>query len=262
MAPNAGRPHFRRHRALGFGYPLCVFRLRTVGLVAFVLLALMPMVSGCVTTVSSVDPPDHTLTAIGMGRVSIAPDITTVTLGVNARATTVAEATEDAAKRMNAILAQIKGRGVAEADITTLIYSVDARTAVPRVDEPAKVVGYQVNNLVQVTVRKVADLSAILDAAVAAGANVVREIHFTRADAATAQSEARTAAVNDALAKIRQLAAAAGLKPGRVLSIRESPTGRPVLRGSGMGPAAMSTPIEPGQLDIVVTIELRQAITP
>jgi hypothetical protein len=221
-------------------------------------------VAGCATTLTNADPPDNTLTVIGVGRLSIAPDIAMLTLGVNARATTVAEATADAARRMSAVLARVKSLGVADADITTVLYSVDPRTSVARVEEPSRVSGYQVNNLVQITVRKLEDVSAILDAAVAAGANFVREIHFTRADAARVQAEARTAAVNDALAKARQLAAAAGMRVGDVLSVRESPTGRPIMRGSGLGATAMaaSAPIEAGQLDVVVTIELRQAIRP
>jgi hypothetical protein len=128
-----------------------------------------------------------------------------------------------------------------------------------RRDEPPRIVGYQVTNIAQVTVRKLADAGPILDAAVGAGANSVRGIRFTLADPDKAQGQARAQAVADALAKTRQLASAAGVRLGPVLSIRETTISQPIPMRA-MSVRADATPIEPGQLDVVVSVELRQAI--
>jgi uncharacterized protein YggE len=221
------------------------------------------LAAGCVTTVASLDAPGNAIVVAGTGRVSVAPDTALLTLGVESQAPTLAEATGDASRRMTAVVARIKALGVADADIATVVYSVDPRLAPTdpqrRGDEPPRIIGYHVTNLAQVTVRKLADAGPILDAAVAAGANAVRGIRFTLADPASAQAKARANAVADAMAKARQLAGAAGVKLGDILTIRET-GGSPPTPMRAMAMRAESTPIEPGQLDLTVTVELRQAI--
>lgn len=222
--------------------------------------SLVILLAGCVAAAAGHDAPDNTIVVSGTGRVSVAPDIALLMLGVESQAPTLAEATADAARRMSAVVARIKALGIADADIATVAYSVDPRTAPPDPvrRDPPRIVGYHVSNLAQVTVRKLADAGPILDAAVAAGANAVRGIRFTLADSSTAQAQARKNAVADALAKARELAAAAGVTLGPVLTIREGGASPPTT----MRAMALRTesPIEPGQLEVAVTIELRQAI--
>jgi len=228
-----------------------------------VTMAVALMAAGCVTAAAGPDGPVDAIVVTGLGRVSAAPDQAQLTLGVESQAPTLAAATEDAARRMSAVVARLKALGVADTDIATVVYTVDPRMAPAdpaRREEPPRIVGYHATNLVQVTARRPADAGPLLDAAVAAGANAVRGIRFTLADPAAAQAQARAGAVGDAIVKARQLAAAAGVKPGRVLSIRETALSQPVPMRAAMAVRAESTPIEPGQLDVVVTIELRQAI--
>ena len=222
------------------------------------------LTAGSATSAPAQFRPDDGIVVIGTGRVSVAPDTAVLTLGVESQAATLADATADAARRMSAVLARVKGLGVADADIVTVSYTVDPRAAPPdpaRRDDPPRIVGYRVTNVAQVTVKKLPDAASILDAAVAAGANAVRGIRFTLADPAKAQAQARASAVAEALARVRELAAAAGVKPGDVLTIREmgGPQPVPVMRMSAAA-ASPATPVEPGQLDVVVIVELRQAI--
>jgi uncharacterized protein YggE len=218
--------------------------------------------AGCVTTVGDLDLSSNAITVSGTGRVNAAPDTALLTLGVESQAPTLGAATADAARRMSAVVARIKAMGVADADITTVSFSVDPRMAPSdpaRREEPPRIIGYHVTNLAQVAVRKLPDAGPILDAAVAAGANAVRGIRFMLADPASAQSRARAAAVADALARARELAAAAGLKLGQVLAIRDT-GGAPPIPVRGMALRAEATPIEPGQLEVIVSVELQQAI--
>jgi len=233
--------------------------LRLIGPLFVALVVLVA--AGCVAAAGGHDAPDYAIVVSGTGRVSVAPDIALLMLGVESQAPTLAEATADAARRMSAVVARIKALGIADADIATVAYSVDPRTAPtdPARRDPPRIVGYYVSNLAQVTVRKLADAGSVLDAAVAAGANTVRGIRFALAAPEAAQAQARKSAVADALAKARELAAAAGVTLGPVLTIRESgaPTPAPMR---AMALRMESTPIEPGQLEVAVTIELRQAI--
>jgi uncharacterized protein YggE len=123
-----------------------------------------------------------------------------------------------------------------------------------------RIAGYQVSNVVQVRTRDVAGLGRIVDAAVAAGANVVRNVHFTIDDPARAEAEARARAMKDAAARAQQVAAAAGVKVGRLLAVTESSPFRPAvtLISAGRAPG----PIEPGALEVTVLLEARYAIEP
>jgi uncharacterized protein len=219
---------------------------------------------GCAARMPAPGVEDDVIAVTGIGRFSAAPDTALLTVGVEANAAALADATGDAARRMSAVVARVKSFGVADADVATVVYAVDPRMAAAdpmRRDEAPRVVGYHVSNIAQVTVRKLADAGPILDAAVAAGANAVRGIRFTLSDPATAQSQARASAVRDALAKARQLAAAAGVTLGPVLSIREGAVSQPIpMRVAAMGARADATPIEPGQLDVTVAVDVRLAI--
>jgi hypothetical protein len=217
--------------------------------------------AGCVT-VATPDPSANAIVVTGTGRVTVAPDTALLTLGVESQAAGLAEATSDAARRMSAVVARVKAFGVADTDIATVAYSVDPRTAPSdpaRRDEPPRIVGYRVTNVARVTVRKLSDAGPILDAAVGAGANAVRGIQFTLADSDKATTDARASAVGDAMVKARQFAAAAGVTLGEILSIRESGVTPPMPLPRGTL-RMESTPIEPGQLEVIVTVELRQAI--
>ena len=224
--------------------------------------ALAALAAGCAGRMAGPGVEDDVIAVTGVGRFSAAPDVALLTLGVDSNAATLAEATGDAARRMTAVVARVKSFGVADADVATVAYSVDPRMAPAdplRRDEPPRIVGYRVSNVAQVSVRKLADAGPILDAAVAAGANTVRGIRFTLADPSAAQTQARASAVADAMDKARQLAAAAGVKLGPVLSIRESTVSSPIPMRT-MAVRAESTPIEPGQLEVTISVDLRQAI--
>jgi uncharacterized protein YggE len=228
----------------------------TLSVISALLLA-----AGCVT-VSNPDPSANAIVVTGTGRIAVSPDTALLTLGVDAQAAGLAEATSDAARRMSAVVARVRAFGVADADIATVSYSVDPRMAPndpARRDEPPRIVGYRVTNVARVTVRKLSDAGPILDAAVGAGANAVRGIQFTLADSAKAMTDARASAVGDAMVKARQFAAAAGVTLGEVLGIRETGITPPMPLPRG-ALRLESTPIEPGQLEVIVTVELRQAI--
>jgi uncharacterized protein len=229
-------------------------------------LTLAALAAGCAPTLSRSAAEDDVIAVTGSGRFNASPDVAVLTLGVDASGPALAEVTADAGRRMTAVLARVKSFGVADADIATVVYSVEPRMApmAPidpgRRDEPPRIVGYRVTNVVQVAVRKISDAAPILDAAVAAGANTVRGIRFTLADPSAAHAQARAEAVRDALAKARQLATAAGVTLGPVLSIRESggPPQFAPMRALATRPDMPA--IEPGQLEVTVSVDLRQAI--
>ena len=218
------------------------------------------LLTGC-ASLGAPPAAERGIAVTGSGRVARPPDSAVVEIGVEARAAQLADATADVDRRMRAVLAQVKSTGVRDADIRTTTYAIDpiAEPRQPR-DTSARIVGYQVSNVVQVRIRDVNGVGRIVDAAVTAGANVVRNVHFTLEASAPAEAEARALAMKDATDKARQVAAAAGVKLGRLLSVTESGPARPVLARMTM--ATAPGPVEPGQLEVTITLEARYAIEP
>jgi len=221
------------------------------------------VLGGCAAAVPAVDQPQPSvITVTAMGRVAVRPDVVLVTLGAETRASTLAEATADVGRRMGEALARVKALGVAENDITTVVYAVDPIAAPRRSDDEApRIVGYRVANVVRLRLRDLAAAGRIVDAAIAAGANTVSALQFTLDGPARAESEARVFAVRAAAAKAREIADSAGVRLGELVWISESAPIRPVPRAA-MATQVAPGPVEPGQLEIVVGIEARYRIAP
>ena len=149
---------------------------------------------------------------------------------------------------------------IRDADIRTVRYAIEPVAEPRRPGETGtRIAAYRVSNVVQVRTRDVDAIGRIVDGAVAAGANVVGDIAFALDDPARAEAEARALALQDAAAKASQLAATAGVRLGRLLSVTESPVARPLAR---MSMAAAPGPVESGELDVTVTLQARYAIDP
>ena len=204
--------------------------------------------------------PEHTITVTGTGRVTLTPDVADLQLGVNITRPTATQARADAADAMTRVVAAIRKGGVADKDIQTSNLSLG-----PVYDYSnngnGKLTGFQVTNIVAVTVRDLSTVGDIMDAAVTAGATSVNGVNFRVEDQTAAEGQARTAAVVDARAKANALAAAAGVTIAGVSSIAENiaPVPYPVAYAAGAPAKDASTPVSPGttEIDITVTVVYR-----
>jgi uncharacterized protein len=207
-------------------------------------------------------PTTETLATVsvgGHGAVTIAPDTASVVVGVNVIETTLSAAQEKATAQMTAVINALKAAGIDEKDIQTVNYSVSIIQDHDENGNPTVVKGFQVTNQVNVTVRDLDKLGAILDAVVAQGANSIYGISLYVNDPSAAASQARTAAVKDAKAKADELAAAAGMTVGRVLSISESYSPPPApmeVAGGAADTARASVPIQGGTTMVAVDVQV------
>lgn len=202
---------------------------------------------------------ERSITVVGEGKVSTRPTVAKAQVGVETLAPTVEQATEENSKKMSAILARLKSLGVEERDIQTSNYSINLERSGPRPDDMN---GYRVSNMVQVTIRNLANVGSILDQVVAAGANNVWGVQFTLDDTAALQSQARAAAMADAQARADDLARLSNAKRGEVLSISEVIGAQPVFRGVAEATLAKGGggPVSPGELEVQVQIQVTYAI--
>ncbi len=124
-------------------------------------------------------------------------------------------------------------------------------------------VGYQVNNQLAVKVRDLDSVSEIIDGVAEAAGDLARVdgIDFSIEDSKTIQGEARAAAIENLQYKAGQLAALAGVELGALVSISESdgaspaPFARTESDFAFYTSSAASTPIQVGELDVVVTVQ-------
>jgi uncharacterized protein YggE len=75
-------------------------------------------------------------------------------------------------------------------------------------------------------------------------------------DRTAVEAQARTLAVRDAATKAQQLADAAGVRLGPLLSLTEQGIGRPIPVARGIS-AMASMPVEPGEVEVTVIVEAR-----
>jgi hypothetical protein len=199
------------------------------------------------------------VTVVGQGEAKGTPDTAYVQIGVKTEARTTEEALEQNNTQVGAIIEQIKQQGVAEKDIQTSNFSINPRYD----DDRQRVIGYQVNNMVAVTIRNLEQTGTLLDQVVQVGANRVYGINFGVDDPSALQEQARDEAVADARAKAEQLAQASGARVGQVLVITENVGAQSPIPGMPRRAEeeASTVPIQTGEqtvsTQVQVTFELR-----
>jgi uncharacterized protein len=230
---------------------------------ALPLLLAAVLLAGCAAP-AALERPPRLLTTVGEGRVRVEPDLAIVRVGAEARAERLADATADVARRIGAVLARVKALGIDASRMRTVQYSIDPVFVAPRPGEDtARIVGYRVANVVQLEVADVRGVGQVVDAAVAAGANTVPSLTLALAEPERAEAEARERAIAAAAAKARQMAAAAGVELGDLVGLSDVGP-RPVTERLDVRTRAVAAtgpgPVEPGQLEVTVTVEARYRI--
>jgi uncharacterized protein YggE len=216
------------------------------------------------TDVTLTTPQQTGIVVSGEGTATVVPDVGVFSAGVEVSRPTVAAAREEAAKAMDALRAAVRRLGVEERDIRTQAFNIHPQYSSRTNGGRPVITGYTVSNTVSVKVRKLDDLSRVLDAAVAAGGDAVRVqgIGFEVDDPARAQAEARERAMADARARAEQLAKAAGASLGKVRAVSEAVGGGPevLLRAPAAAPSIgggdTATPVSPGESEVRVTVNV------
>lgn len=197
----------------------------------------------------------HQISVTGEGTVAVTPDVAHLVLGVDLRGPALGPIQQEAAQRMQAILQALQQHGAQADRIRTVTYTVAIQT-----DQSGHPIGYQVRDVIDAPIQPIDQAGPALDAAITAGATVVEGVRFTRDDLADATRQARERAVQDAQTKARQLATAAGVSLGPVISLTEN-TVTPLPAETRVAAGAMpTTPLPPGELTVRVTVNVVYSI--
>lgn len=202
-----------------------------------------------------VDAKAGTVVVNATGSVDAVPDTATLELGVSTEARTAGAtlaANSDAAAR---VIAAIRGADIARDDIATQSVSLAPRMS----EDGSQVVGYSAANVVTVTVRRLANVGAVIDAAVGAGANVVSGPSLSRDDADALYRSALKEAVDVARAKATALGEAGHFTIGGISSVVEGgePEPMPIYDRAALA----ATPIEPGKQKVTASVTVTFTIS-
>ena len=212
------------------------------------------------------EPVPGQITVTGEGSVAVVPDMATVTLGVTSEGATAAAAMAQNSAQLAAVIAQLKSEGIAEKDVQTSGLSLGPRwdNSASSAGKAPKIVGYVASNGVNVRVRALDHLGAVLDSVVKNGANTFSGVSFDIAARQPAEDAARKAAVVEALRKARLYADAAGVKLGAIQSISEDAGAgpRPVMVGAFAMAKAEAVPIAQGEMNITADVTVVINIAP
>ncbi len=224
-------------------------------LLVVALLGAAIVLGGCgVPAAAQSTPPKRSLTVVGQGRASGKPDLAQASLGVETYAATVAEAMQQNSTKMEAVLAKLKELGIAEKDIQTANFSINLERQGPQDSGQ-----YRVSNMVQVKIRDLTKVGAVLDAGVQAGVNQVWGVSFALEDQAALETEARAKAMEDARSRAEALAKLTSVQLGQVLTIQEGSSSWPIY-GGAFGKGADAGPVSPGEVELSFQVQVSYAI--
>ena len=210
-----------------------------------------------------------TISVSGDGKVSAAPDIASLTFGVQ----TGRQKTADGAMKMltdymTAFIEAVEQVGVEEKDIRTQHLSLNPAYDW---DEGKRVErGFEATQSLVVKVRDLDNITNVLDAAVKAGANQAGSVRFTIDDPDVLKENARAAAIKDAKMKAKKLAGDLGVRLGTLQGFwEEQGYGGPqpmMMRaeamdlGVGVAGGPVAPPLPAGEQEVVVRVNLTYKI--
>jgi uncharacterized protein YggE len=201
-----------------------------------------------------------TLNLSAYGESRVAPDMATISLGVQNQAPTAAQAIRDNANKMSRVIAALKKAGLTDREIQTSNLSLNPQY-VYQENLPPRLTGYQASNQVTVTVHELSRVGQMVDATVDAGADTVGGISFGIDKPRQAEDAARLDAVASLNAKADLYAKAMGYRIVRLVTMSEgggynpSPPPMPMYAmAASKREMDSSTQVAPGEMKVRVDV--------
>jgi len=236
--------------------------IKNLIMLGFILMVLTACSSTPPASAGQKDEP-ATLSVTGTGQVFVVPDIASISVGVRTQGSTVSEAITLNNTQAQQIKDTLTAEDIEAKDIQTSNFNVYQQFDYDFQGQPTNSY-YSVENTVYVTVRDISRLGSVLDAVGRSGANNIYGVNFDVEDKSSAQSSARNLAVQAAKAQAQELATAAGVELGELISINSSSTTTSQnIYGYGMGgggAASENIPISSGQMPINAQVILTYVI--
>jgi uncharacterized protein YggE len=216
-------------------------------------LAAAAMVAAPIAAQQSPPPPPQIVT-MGEGEAQVTPDRARIHVAVETRAPTAAAAAAANSRIQQAVLTRLRALGIPNERLLTIGYNVQPEYQYDRQGGGRpRISGYVARNNVRADVWEIDRVGAVIDAALAAGANSISGLDFYSSREDEIRREALADAVRKARADAEAMAVAAGGRLGPLIEIQSGgyfrpPPPMPMVGNVRMEAAqAADTPISPGE---------------
>jgi len=218
---------------------------------------------GILTSVSfaQTDCSLSTISVSGSGEVKSKPDIATISIGVLTKGKNANEAVSSNSISTQKLLDTLRSSGVAEKDIQTS--SINVYPIYKYNDNESTIFGYQANNQIIATIRKVSDVGRIIDSVSLTGNYTIGGISFSIDDTDPLEEEALGKAVLDAKRKADAVAKAANVAISGIKTINvDAYGGIPFVKSSPVAEAGLapSTQVLPGDVSVNASVSVQYLI--
>ena len=207
---------------------------------------------------------------------NFAPDVARISFSVQNTAKTVADAQAATTKQANDAIAYVKSQGVDEKDVKTLSYNISPEYSYPNPCQPGmmcpayggspKITGYQVSETIQVTMRDLTKVGALLGDRGNLRVQNLNGPAFALDDSPASYGAARADAIDKAKAQANLLAKQLGVHLGKIVNFSESSGNYPYPMmyglGGGVAESKAATPTVPAgentyNASVSITYEIR-----
>ncbi len=203
-----------------------------------------------------------TITVYSTKSKELEPDTAQMTFSVKTTAKTVEAASAENKLLAGKIISSVKSKlDLAKGDtIKTSDFSVYPQYSYPKDGKPV-LVGYEVQNSINVKTKKVSSVGNLIDAAIKSGANQLNNLSFSLSDEKTSCDDLYAGVVKDAQSQAYVISKAlntsiAGIKGINANCSIENPNrmyGAVMMKGAAES-SSVSTPVEAGKIKVNATI--------
>ncbi len=210
-------------------------------------------------------PPQRAIRVSGEGKVYVAPDVARVLVGAVTTGKDLGKVTQDAAAVARKVAAELSKAGIASRDVRTVRHDVQVeRPWNASTGRAGAISGYTVTDQVQVTVRDLDKLGAVLDQVTRAGGNTIDQLSMEKEELGPDRARALALAYAAARTKAEAIARAAGVTLGEVIDVQEGFSQRgpiPLMANRvALSESAPATPVAAGDLEVTGTVTATFAI--
>jgi len=163
--------------------------------------------------------PARSIQVSGTAVVNVKPDRALIQLGVQSNGKTAREVQANNTYTINKVVRALDKLGIESKDITTDWYTIEP---IYNNYDHLDIKGYQIHNIIQITMRDIEKTNDAIIIAFQAGANEVENVEFYTSELRKYRDQAREMAMNAAVEKAKALAVTAGTDTSCVLTINEN----------------------------------------
>lgn len=200
----------------------------------------------------------------GRAESTVPADRATLTVAVETRGKTAAEAGAQNASVIERVRAALRGAEVSAAQMTTAGFTVAQEYRYDQGPRGPVPTGYVARNAVRLELTKLDGVGRLIDVALGAGANHVDDLQFGATSTAEARRSALTEAIANARADATTIARAAGGSLGRLLEVSTEWQGGPripvqydVASRRSPAPSSVDTLIDARTIRVVAVVLTR-----